>query len=207
LRDSRTTADVEALVTQEFEPRISERLPSLVGQLDDTSGMGDSLKKYLLASLTQHLENLVGKGGSFDRYYKENLTIEHVFPQGTESENPSKASREWLKRFGNPEDPGFFVHQLGNLTLLHRVPNSSARDDSFDVKRGWYRKSTFDLTRAIGEEISGGKKTKLSETVKRYGIRPYDDWQPARIEDRHRLLLQLAEDYWRLSLRDKSAVI
>jgi hypothetical protein len=197
LRGARSKADVDLFIKTSITPQIESRMEQFRSKLEDTSTMPDRLKRYMLASLTQYLEEQCGKGGAFDRYFKENLTIEHIVPQSTTEEVPGAAAAAWIKYFKPVEPMDHYVHRLGNLTLLHRVPNSSARDTAFKPgKLTWYKKCPYDLTRAIAEELSAGKNTKITKAVNKYGLHPYTYWSPATLEERHEMLLQMSEEYW-----------
>lgn len=58
------------------------------------------------------------------------------------------------------------------------VVESTSSDGQWKTKLGWYKKCNYDLTRAIAEDLAGGKKTKLSQTVEKYDLHPYESWTP-----------------------------
>jgi uncharacterized protein with ParB-like and HNH nuclease domain len=205
LRAARTKADVDDFVAKSLLPQILSRMDQFKAKLEDTSSMPNRLKRYMLASLTQYLEDQCGKGGDLDKYFKENLTIEHIFPQSTTAEKPRPAAIAWIKAFKPVKDPAFYVHRLGNLTLLHRGPNSSGADSPFKpTKLATYKKSNYDLTRALAEDLKVGKATKITKTVEKYGLHPYSSWSPVSVEERHKMLLTMAEEYWQIPLTNGS---
>ncbi len=204
LRSARSKQDVDDFINNHISPMLKERLPLFKSKLEDTSTLPDRLKRYMLAALTQHLEEQCGKGGGFDRYFTEHLTIEHIYPQSTSEDQPGPAAQEWINQFHPSQESAQYVHRLGNLALLHRVPNSSAQDAPFrPTKLGWYKKCPYDLTRTIAEEISGGKNTKLTRTVEKYGLHPYRAWTSASLEERHLMMLRMVEEYWGVQFGDQ----
>jgi hypothetical protein len=206
LRSARSKADVQRFTAENLRPMVNQRLDAFAAKLEDTSTVPDRLKRYLLASLTQYLEEQCGKGGGFDRYFKENLTIEHILPQSTTGDKLGASAKAWIKTFKPVGPPKSYVHQLGNLTLLHRTPNSAARDDPFKpTKLGWYKKCPYDLTRAMAEVLASGKGDRITKTVAKYGIHPYTSWSATSLAERHAMMLRMVEEYWGLELPGPSA--
>ena len=76
------------------------------------------------------LDSLLSGGGA--SYDYETVTVEHVLPQ-----NPASDS-EWVSWFPDAAARSAFVHKLGNLALLTRKKNSSARNYEFEKKKTAY---------------------------------------------------------------------
>jgi len=120
------------------------------------------------------LDELLSSGEA--RYDFPLITIEHVLPQ-----TPPEVS-QWLGWWPKEEDRQRDVHRLGNLALLNRKQNASAKNYEFDKKKKSYFAtkdggSPFMLTTQV-----------LAET----------EWTPAVFERRQKLLLQKLKDAWRL---------
>jgi hypothetical protein len=76
----------------------------------------------------------------------DRCTLEHIIPQNPE------ANTNWLKDFSD----NFRVdmtYKLGNMTLLTKKKNSSAKNYDFEKKRLQYRKTGLLMTREVGEQI------------------------------------------------------
>lgn len=126
--------------------------------------------KYVLLRLDSLLSDS-------DAVYNHNtITIEHVLPQ-----NPPEES-EWLDNFPDSEWRKKNVHRLGNLLLLSRRRNSSARNYPFEKKKERYfstRGSTsFALTTQVVNE---------------------NEWTPQIIKRRQKRLVGMLIDVWRLN--------
>jgi len=108
---------------------------------------------------------------SVTKTYAGEITIEHVLPQ-------SLKDPYWSERF-EPEHHQHWVHKLGNLALLSGRKNYRAQHFSFDRKKNIYQEKlkrvSFDITKEICDQ---------------------GEWTVKAIEDRHRKLLQLAQDTW-----------
>lgn len=102
---------------------------------------------------------------------RKKITVEHILPQNMS--NPY-----WCDRF-TPELHQEWLHKLGNLTLITRSKNSSARNLSFDKKKEAYekydKKSSFDIT----NELCG-----------------LPEWDLAALQRRHEQLKGALMDLW-----------
>ena len=75
----------------------------------------------------------------------ENSTLEHIIPQNPED------NTNWLTDF----DDSFrkkMTYRLGNMTLLTKKKNSSAKNYGFDKKKLQYQKTKLPLTSSIANE-------------------------------------------------------
>lgn len=77
------------------------------------------------------------------------ITIEHVLPQ-----NPDSSS-QWIEWIPDEEERNNLVHRLGNLVLLSRSKNSSAKNYEFEHKKNSYFTggySSFAITTGVINE-------------------------------------------------------
>ncbi len=74
----------------------------------------------------------------------ENSTLEHIIPQ-----NPQEKTN-WLDFDMNFRKE--MTYKLGNMTLLTKKKNSSAKNYSFDKKKEQYKRTRLSITRSIGEK-------------------------------------------------------
>lgn len=192
LRNAKTQADVDSFVKDKLDPLTNNYSNTFFERLENSRDVPRRLQKYILASVTQQLEIETGKKTAYDldHYYKENLTIEHVYPQ-----TPGSRAK---KDFGPVSDPEKFIYRLGNLTLLHRSPNSSGQNKTFSEKKSWYHKSIYELTKSLVDDIGGGKATKPRKAKTKYQLDPFTAWNPKNVEKRHKSMMLLADATWHL---------
>jgi hypothetical protein len=114
-------------------------------------------------------------------YDSDTVTVEHVLPQ-----NPP-ANSEWITWFPNSAERASVVHTLGNLALLTRKKNSSARNFDFEKKKTAYFArggvSPFALTTQVLRSPA---------------------WTPDVVATRQAELLATLEQHWRLHNRKET---
>jgi len=136
----------------------------------DIYGLLPKLRTYLLLRLDSALS---GGGASYDY---DLITVEHVLPQ-----TPAEGS-EWLTWFPDQKARWEVVNRLGNLALLTRKKNSSARNFDFDKKKtSYFTKggvSPFAITTQVVRE---------------------PEWTPAVVQRRQAELLDKLKAVWRLA--------
>lgn len=128
------------------------------------------LRSYILL----RLDSALSGGGATYEY--DLITVEHVLPQSPEAES------QWETWFPDPNLRAAVVHRLGNLALLTRKKNSSARNFEFEKKKtSYFAKggvSPFAITTQVLKE---------------------KEWTPAIVEARQTELLNKLKAVWRLS--------
>ena len=127
------------------------------------------VRTYILLRLDQALS---GGGAVYDHAL---ITVEHVLPQ-----NPEAGSR-WETWFPDTEKREKDVHRLGNLALLTRKKNSSAKNYEFDKKKTSY--------------FTTGGVTPFTITTQVLAQR---EWTQFVFDGRQRTLLGLLTGVWRL---------
>lgn len=147
--------------------------------------------RYLLAKLTQHVDMAFSgmkSPGSLEPY--TSLEIEHILPDTPTAELRGK----WAD-----ENPGTFYddykNKLGNLTLLEKPINIVAGNDFYSKKQSEYRKSSNYLTRSLVELTNVGQNTSISRINEK--LTAFDTWNAKNIDQRHALLMALAQDVWK----------
>jgi len=77
--------------------------------------------------------------------YTGRITIEHILPQALVNEY-------WVTKF-QPHEHAYWLHKIGNLTLISGSKNSEAQHSDFIKKKAIYEKlnskSSFDLTKDV----------------------------------------------------------
>ncbi|WP_218571417.1 DUF4357 domain-containing protein [Pseudomonas sp. DG56-2] len=129
-----------------------------------------------LAVLLLRLDALLSDGSA--SYQHDVVSVEHVMPQ-----QPATASlwREWVRE---PDKHQYWVHRLGNLTLLSRRKNSAARNYEFIKKKNAY--------------FTKGGVSSFALTTQ---VLQHDSWTVAVMERRQSDLMSQLENHWRLKNR------
>lgn len=92
---------------------------------------------------------------SVSKTYNGRITIEHILPQ--------KINNEYWKNEFSDEQHEFWVHRIGNLTLISGHKNSEAQNSDFNKKKLIYKKlnsrTSFDITKDVCDNESWNIKT------------------------------------------------
>jgi hypothetical protein len=136
----------------------------------DVYNLLPKLRTYILLRLDSALS---GGGATYDY---DLITVEHVLPQTPE---PGSMWEAW---FPSPADRDAVVHRLGNLALLTRKKNSSARNFDFDKKKTSY--------------FAKGSVSPFTITTQVLGEK---EWLPAVVQKRQVALLDKLKTVWQLT--------
>lgn len=112
------------------------------------------------------------------------ISVEHVLPQ-----TPDAASK-WIEWFPTVEIRVYWTHRIGNLVLLAKSVNSSARNYSFD-----HKKNSYFVRKGV---------TNFVLTVPVIGV---SEWTTKVVEDRQKALVAKLEKHWRLENRKDPAEV
>ena len=108
---------------------------------------------------------------SVSKTYNGRITIEHILPQ--------KINNEYWKNKFTDVQHGFWVHRIGNLTLISGHKNSEAQNSDFEKKKLIYKKLnnrvSFDITKDVYDN---------------------DDWNIQAIDKRHDAFKKLMMRLW-----------
>lgn len=147
---------VKALDNPMYEPR-----PSQV-----------SLIKSILLRIDTEIQDF-----SVSKTYNGRITIEHILPQ--------KISGDYWKSVFTNEQHEYWLHRLGNLTLISGHKNSEAQNSDFDKKKLIYNKannkSSFDITKDICN---------------------FEKWDVETIHSRHEKMKSILKSLWIVQLKD-----
>lgn len=184
---------LNAFIADHFDTNMAGKSQELVDALRRFTlhSMQQYRTRYLLARLTQHVEMAFSglkTPGSLEPF--TNLEIEHILPNKPEADLSSK----WTT-----ENPGTayddYKNRLGNLTLLEKPINIVAGNDFYTAKQAEYRKSGNYLTRSLVELTSVGQNTSISRINEK--LKAFPAWDAKAIEERHGLLIALAQNVWK----------
>ena len=109
-----------------------------------------ALLRSLLLRIDMEMQDI-----SVSKTYNGRVTIEHILPQ--------KISNEYWRSEFSDEQHEFWVHRIGNLTLISGHKNSEAQNSDFNKKRSIYKKlnnrTSFDITKDICDNESWNIET------------------------------------------------
>ncbi len=146
--------------------------------------------RYVLAKLTQYVDDEALGGGAAGRQLKHYLDgqkhVEHILPQTPVAGMPEE--------FGGGEAYYSLVRRLGNLVLLEQPINASISNQDFETKKHAYCRSTFFLTRSLGEPIQVGVNTRIDRVGRE--LLEFKCWTPDAIDRRQDMLRRLAYRVW-----------
>jgi len=191
LRSVNNHEELDAFIIKRFEPAKQE----LSARFDLTFKQLDSLDlqryriRYLLGKLTQYInEQAFGSSGSetdLKTFVNKKVHLEHILPE--------IPSIEASKEFGKPDLFDSYVYRLGNLALVEEPINTSLGNKPFSEKKVVYPSSKFLLTRVISKKDNIGH-TQIDIALQ--GMEPFETWTPNDIDNRQRILGQLACRVW-----------
>lgn len=131
---------------------------------------------YTLKSVPNYvllrLDGLLSEGEA--SYAHKIISIEHVLPQTPEEDS------DWAMNFPDDDEREAWVHRLGNLVLLSRKKNSSARNYDFEKKKTKYF-------------TTGGKASPFALTSQ---VIHEEEWTPEVLEARQKDLLGKLKKLW-----------
>lgn len=162
------TAEISTLQLSPVEQ--DETYSALNGPLYETHS------SKALAVLLLRLDALLSDGSA--SYRHDVVSVEHVLPQ-----QPASGSK-WREWVAEPAQHQYWVHRLGNLALLSRRKNSSARNYEFGKKKAAY--------------FTKGGVCSFALTTQ---VLQHDVWTIDVISQRQRSLLDELEKAWRLENR------
>ena len=129
-------------------------------------------RNYLVLRLDSFVSD-----GSVQYYSPATLTIEHVLPQTV---NPNS---QWATWWPNEEERNQWVHRIANLVPLSRQKNSEAYNYDFSLKKSKYFIS----------------KNQTSPYVLTTQVLSQQEWTPAVLESRQKMLLEVFKKNWELN--------
>lgn len=153
--------------------------------------------RYLLARLTQYVDmafNGLKSPGSLEQY--TGLEIEHILP-----DTPTQELRTTWDTENKGAEYDDYKNKLGNLTLLEKPINIVAGNDFFVGKKAEYSNSSNYLTRSLVKLAEVGQNTSISRINSK--LSAFNVWTAKNIDQRHSLLIVLAQDIWKTTLIDE----
>ena len=184
---------LNAFVADHFEENMAGKSRELADALKRFTlySMQQYRTRYLLARLTQYVEMAFSglkTPGSLEPFTK--LEIEHILP-----DNPTpELSAKWAAENPNATYDDY-KNRLGNLTLLEKPINIVAGNDFYAAKQAEYSKSANYLTRSLVKLTNVGQKTSISRINEK--LKAFPEGTAAKIDERHGLLVALAQDVWK----------
>jgi hypothetical protein len=191
---------LEKFIQQWLQPEINSRAENVQFALSKlrTGSLQKYRLRYLLAKLTQYIdEKAWGSSVNTDlgKYLDSNVHVEHILPA-----TPTDGLKT---QFDKPEEYADYASRLGNLTLLEMSINTSIQQNYFSSKASDYAKSNFTLTRTVGVPFVVGVNTQPNRAVA--DLKTWTAWNSQAIEDRQRMLVELAWKVWGITPPAKSS--
>lgn len=181
-------------IRERFETSMKAKAAELIDDLRryTLGSMQRYRTRYLLAKLTQYVD-MAYKGlktpGSLDEYAV--LEIEHILPDRPEAN---------LRQFFAHENPDVnydeYKMKLGNLTLLEKPLNIVGGNDFFQRKLEVYKDCKNYLTSSIAELKNVGINTSITRINQK--LKSFTDWTAKSIDARQGILIELANDVWKI---------
>lgn len=181
IKSQREAVSYSALTAINNNKPFSEILQSLKSHADN-EGFIKSLDNPIYEPRPSQIALLKGlllridteiQDNSVSRTYNGRITIEHILPQKINN-------HYWKSNFSN-EQHEYWVHRLGNLTLISGHKNSEAQNSDFDKKKSIYKKinnkTSFEITKEICE---------------------FDVWNPQSISERHEKIKNIFISLWKV---------
>lgn len=145
--------------------------------------------KFVLAKLTQYVDNLAYGDSQLNEYLGKNSEVEHILP--------TTADKEWIAKFGTSDAATASAKRLANLTLLERSLNAVGSNRPFSEKLDVYAQSRFLITKGLSGGASVGKNTKVNRALEL--VPQFEDWTPEAMESREDSLVNIALRVWQTS--------
>jgi len=134
--------------------------------LDETSWGASGMKSKIIVPILMRLNrDMMLAEGDILLSGETKSTLEHILPQ-----TPRDRSR-WISDW-TEKDREKWLNRLGNLCLLHKRGNSSAKNHDFIEKKAFYRQSSLPLTVQIAQ---------------------HEKWTVEEVIRQHKYLLSLAD--------------
>ena len=153
-------------------------------------------ERYILGCLDTELCTQAGLN-PLSQENIQRLQIEHILPQTLTNVDANED-------FANEEDREKYTYLLGNTTLLESQINQAINNyndlstDWFGMKQAEYIHSNFVLTKLLNDNYTIGKNTGLNRLKDKLNCQ-FNEWTKASIEQRQKMLMELALDHWRLN--------
>ncbi|WP_029913825.1 DUF262 domain-containing protein [Pelobacter seleniigenes] len=186
--------DDDVLAVSSFDDFISKKFKS-----DGDGFYAWNDLKYFLFEYEEELRKSRGKAklgwSNFVRNPKDNVSIEHIYPQ-------TATDKYWSQKFKgySKKEKRCLLGSLGNLLALSSSINSSLQNIPFPDKKNAERCSGDKLT---GAGYENGSYSELE-------VAKNKDWTPQSIRERGLRMLGFMEKRWRLKLgaeEDKLALL
>ena len=196
LRVVNNEANLNEFMRDYFYPDMHRLRNEFDFRFKELDSIDKYLIRYILAKLSQSVEEAAWGNPTYtrlDHYIAKEVELEHILPQSPPDNNA----------FDRPEHYGLYVKKLGNLTLLEKTINSSIRNLPYSRKCQGYRQSSFLLTKSLVERPQVGVDTRLNRAVE--GLKQFTEWNTRAIDERQKMLLQLARAIWSIPEPDSEA--
>jgi uncharacterized protein with ParB-like and HNH nuclease domain len=156
---------------------------------------------YILARITQHIEEQCGVVSSFEAYVsrdmKKPFEIEHIWADKYERHTDEFASEQEFAQYRN---------RIGGLVLLPRGFNQSLNDDTYEKKVKAYFGQNL-LAKSLNEQCYQNNPAFLAYIVEsNLPFKPHSQFKKADLEARQELYWHICEEIWNPARLDKELI-
>ena len=173
----RNKQNIDKFIKENINPEIESRAPQISANITNMSSMGPKLRRYVLEKINYILCIEAGEPVLFSTTEgkKREVTIEHILPQSFPEDDIQKNLKEETREILEKN-----IWRLGNLTLLERIPNSTAGNKSVKQKfeENTFGNSNILLSRLMqvrnfsGDVSAKNPKGKHGTVLRKYKIKP-----------------------------------
>lgn len=190
-------SEVSKLLSTSLDIEITKLLPRVSNALELLSLRRKTTCRIVLSKIAAYADNGVSQNyNDIDYYWNKDIEIEHILP--------NKHTKTSLAYFDN--DIALYEktkNLLGNLILLEKSINSSAKQDDFLDKKDVYSNSKMFMTRQLGKNQAIGTNdlfTKMSKNFTDFPNEETKEWNQLAIKARQLNLRDLAIAAWKLDV-------
>lgn len=198
LRQVRNTEQIDSAVDRTMLPYLRDRIADFRGRFPTLSHTAFNplyRQRFVLGRLENTIREKAGMSPQGNKFI-QSLQIEHILPQ-------TPKDQAIPTEFEEMEEYQAAVARLGNVTLLESMINQAVNklndlnSNWFSQKQSEYVKSDLVMANMLDPNYHIGKNTGLNRMRDAIDYR-FDCWDRTNIENRQRVLMELAFETWRL---------
>jgi uncharacterized protein with ParB-like and HNH nuclease domain len=201
LRGKKTQEEIGEVIDSHMIPYIQERLGTFKNNflsIGHTAYNPLYRLRYILGKIENTILRISGLP-QYDASFIDSLQVEHILPQ-------TPKGGLLTDEFADMDTYLNAVYLLGNVTLLESTINQAVNNCNdlqsnwFEKKQSEYLKSTLTSTKLLNHDYQIGDNTALNRFKNEYDYR-FNEWTIESIQQRQKVLLQLAFETWKFNGR------
>ncbi len=193
----KSAEELAALLKGKIKEMMEEDKLTFAGIKNFSLGYSKKFAKFLLARITQYIEQKSGIGSSVAQYLSDDpkpFEIEHILADKYE---------RYKAEYATPEEFAEWRNSIGALVLLPRGYNQSFSDDPYEVKVKHYLSQNL-LARSLHPqcyEKNPSFRHYIEES--KLPFESYETFGKEQIEERCKLIQSICEEIWDVREFDK----